>query len=160
MTFITPSIIKLQVQGGNTTEFDSTANIGTGGVLTLSDHSRSPLSVKYDMIEKSQRMADGTLRKYIISKKKVYTCEWTMLPTIRSQVADGKADARDLKDFYELNCYKPIDMTMYFSRNFAERNDVGYTQSVGVFWSSFTFNVVKRYKNFDYWDITAEFTEI
>lgn len=160
MTFLTPSIIRLQVQGGNAVEFDSTANPSTSGRITLSDHSRSPLSVNYEMIEKSQRMADGSMRKYVVAKKKIYSCDWTMLPTIRGQVADGNADARDLRDYYEAYCYKPLDMTLYFARNFSERSDLGYTQSVGVFWTSFNFEVIKRYKNFDYWNVSAEFTEI
>lgn len=160
MTFLTPSIIKLQVQGASTTEFNSILSPSTGGKLTLSDHSRSPMSLNYEMIEKSQRMADGTMRKYVVAKKRIVRCDWTMLPTIRSQVVDGNADARDMKDFYQEYCYKPIDMTMYFARNFEERQDLNYTESIGVFWTSFNFNVVKRYKNFDYWNVTSEFTEI
>ena len=157
---ITPSIIKLQVQGGSTTEFDSGLTPSTGGKLTLSDHSRSPLGLSYEMIERSQRMIDGTMRKYVVAKKRIIRCDWIMLPTIRSQVVDGHADARDMKGFYEEYCYKPIDMTLYYSRNFEERQDLNYTESIGVFWDSFNFNVVKRFKNFDYWNVTAQFTEI
>ena len=160
MTFLSPSIITLQVQGGSTTEFDSALAPSTSGKLTLSDHSRSPLSVNYEMVEKSQRMADGTMRKYIVAKKRNFSCDWQLLPTIRGEVADGKADARDMREYYDLYCYKPLDMTLYFSRNDEERNGLPYSQSISVFWTSFNFEVVKRYKNFDYWNVSAEFTEI
>lgn len=157
MTFITPSIIKLQVQGGNTTEFN---NNNGNGALTLSDHSRSPLSINYDIINKSERMADGTMRQYIISKKHLFSCQWSMLPTLRSEVADGNADARDMKDFYDLYMYKPMDLTLYATRNHTERSGTNYTKSYSILWTNASFEVVKRYKNFDYWNVSAEFTEI
>jgi hypothetical protein len=157
MTFSTPSVIKLSVVGGNATEFD---NLNSGGALTLSDHSRSPLSVSYDVLSKSDRMADGTLKRYVVARKKIIQCQWSMLPTIRSQVADGNADARDMKEFYESNLYRPMSMTLYYNRNTAERSGAAYAETLSVYWNNFTFDVVKRYKNFDYWNVTAEFLEI
>lgn len=170
MTLMTPSIIRLKIPGA-TTEFNSTSAIGTGGILTLSDHSRSQLSVSYEIIEKSTRMANGTLRKYVVSKKRSFSCSWTLLPTIRTQVSDGNADARDMKDFYELYCFSPLEMSMFFSTNATERSlptssynktsDANhYIQTANVFWTSMSFDVVKRFRNFDYWNVSADFTEI
>ena len=169
MTFLTPSIIKLRYASG--AEYDNTFTISTGTTLTLSDHSRSPLSVSYEIIEKSSRMADGTMRKYVIGKKNRYSCQWTLLPTIRSQVADGNADARDMKEFYDRFCYSPLSLDLYYMTNATERgrvvvpvdknNDTNhYKETKNVFWTGFTFEVVKRFRNFDYWDVTTEFTEI
>jgi hypothetical protein len=157
MTFLTPSAIKLRVVGGSTTEFN---NLNGGGSLTLSDHSRSPLSVSYDVLTKSDRMADGTMKKYVIAKKKIIQCQWTMLPTIRTQVADGNADARDMKEFYEANLYRKMSMTLYYHRNHTERSGLTYSEPIEVFWENFSFEVVKRYRDFDYWDVTAEFVEV
>lgn len=157
MTLITPSIIKLQVQGGDSTEFN---NENSGGTITLSDHSRSPLSINYDIISRSERMADGTLRQYVVSKKQNFSCSWSMLPTLRSQVADGNADARDMQDFYNLYLYKPLTMTLYVARNHTERAGAAYSKTFNVFWTAASFEVIKRYKNFDYWNVTADFTEI
>lgn len=154
---ITPSIIKLSVVGGNATEFN---NSNGGGALTLSDHSRSPLSVTYDVLSKSERMADGTLKRYVISRKKIIQCQWAMLPTIRGQVVDNNADARDMKEFYESNMFKSMTMSLYYNRNDAERASAAYLETLSVYWNNFTFDVVKRYKNFDYWNVTAEFVEI
>jgi hypothetical protein len=157
MTFLTPSIIKLRVNGGSSTEFN---NLNGGGSLTLSDHSRSPLSITYDVLSKSDRMADGTLKRYVVARKKIIQCQWSMLPTIRAHVADGNADARDMKEFYESNLYRQMDMTMNFHRNHTERAGTNYSESVAVYWNSFSFEVVKRYKDFDYWNVTAEFLEV
>ena len=169
MTFLTPSIIKLTAAAG--TQFDNTSTASTGTILTLSDHSRSPLAVDYEVIEKSSRMANGTMRRYVIAKKEKYTCQWTLLPTIRSQVADGNADARDMKEFYDKFCYAKLDMDLYYMTNATERgksviptdrtNDTNhYKETKSVYWTSFSFDIVKRFRNFDYWNVTAEFTEV
>ena len=157
MSLTTPSAIKLIVAGGSGTEFN---NSNGGGTLTLSDHSRSPLSINYDVLSKSERMADGTLKRYVVARKKIIQCDWSMLPTIRSHVADGNADARDLKEFYESNLFKTMSMTLSYNRNHTERSGAAYQETLSAYWTAFSFDVVKRYKNFDYWNITAEFTEI
>lgn len=171
MTFLTPSIIRLKINGA-TTEFDSTSTVSTGGILTLSDHSRSQLSVNYEVIEKSNRMADGTMRRYIVSKKRKFSCQWSMLPTIRGQVADGNADARDMKEFYDKYCYSELQMSLFYMQNATERGKPtsNYNRTldanhyietpINVFWSGFNFDVAKRLRNFDYWNVSAEFTEI
>lgn len=169
MTFLTPSIIKLTYAAGS--EFNSESVLGTGTVLTLSDHSRSPLSINYDVIDKTSRMADGTMRRYVVNKKIKYSCQWSLLPTIRSQVADGNADARDMKEFYDKYCYAPLQLDLYYMTNATERGKIvvppqgtndtnSYKETKNVFWTGFGFDVVKRLRNFDYWNVTSEFTEI
>jgi len=169
MTLLTPSIIRLKYASGS--EFNSGASVGTGTILTLSDHSRSPLSVNYEIIDKTSRMADGTMRRYVIGKKMKYSCQWSLLPTIRSHVSDGNADARDMKEFYDKYCYSPLEMSMFYMQNATERSkptqnydrtlDANhYIETKNVFWTGFSFEVVKRFRNFDYWNVTSEFTEI
>lgn len=157
MTFMTSSIIQLQVIGESTDEYTQLDT--SGGLLTLSDHSRSPLSVDYDIIEKQSRMADGTLRKHVIAKKKVFSCSWSLIPTIQSFMVDSHADAKTMKDFYEKYCYAPMTLSLKHHRN-SESVENNYTETYSVFWSSFNYEIIKRYKDFDYWDVTAEFTEV
>lgn len=155
MIFLTPSIIQLQVVGKSTTEFTSAAP--SGGKLTLSDHSRSALSVSYEIIENSQRMANGTMRKSIISKKKSFSCSWEMLPTVGTHVVDNNAHALSMRDFYEKYCFFPMTLTLRHKKN-AEANPIYETYQ--VYWSGFNYDVIKRYNNFDYWNISADFVEI
>lgn len=157
MTFLTPSIIKLQVNSKGATEFVLTTG-ESNGQLTLSDHSRSPLSVTYDTVENSQRMADGTTRKYVIANKKVLSCSWEMLPTVKTQVVDGNSSALEMKRFFEINYPYDMTMSLYYKRN--NSSDSSYVETINVFWNTMTFDVMKRYRNFDYWNITADFTEI
>lgn len=166
MTYLTPSIIKLQVSSKAAAEFVP----GTGetnGQLTLSDHSRSPLAVSYDTIENTQRMADGTSRKYVIATKKTLSCAWEMLPSRKSitensvtteLTVDSNADALSMKRFYEINFPYPMTLSLYYKRN--SSTDLSYVETINVFWTTFSFDVVKRYRDFDYWNVTAEFTEI
>ena len=165
MSLLTPSIIKLQVDGKPASEFTTAAQ--TNGQLTLSDHSRSPLSVSYEVIENFQRMANGTARKYVVAKKRTYTCSWTLLPSRKSitegsvstdLTVDGNADANTMKAFYEKYCNDSITMSLYHKRN--SSTDSSYVESVKVFWSSFSYDVVKRYRDFDYWNVTVDFVEI
>jgi hypothetical protein len=157
MSLLTPSIIKLQVASKAAAEFVPITG-ENNGQLTLSDHSRSPLSVNYEMIENSQRMANGTLRKYIISKKRSLSCSWELLPTINDLVVDGNASALSMKRFFEVNNVYPMNMTLYYKRNSSA--DFSYSETIEVFWDSFNFDVIKRYKDFDYWNITTDFMEI
>lgn len=53
-----------------------------GQVLNLTDHGREPVSIDYQLIENSQRMADGRMRKYVIASKKTITFTWSMIPSL------------------------------------------------------------------------------
>jgi len=48
----------------------------------VSDHGRDPLQVSIERIENVQRMADGTLRRYVVAKKHTFQCSWTGLPSL------------------------------------------------------------------------------
>lgn len=159
MTYLTPSIIKLQVPSKAASEFV----IGTGennGQLTLSDHSRSPLGVSYETIENMQRMADGTARKYVIATKRKFSCSWQLLPSRKTldMVVDDNADSLTMKRFYEINFPYQMTMSLYHKRNSSD--DLSYVETINIFWTDFSYDVVKRYKDFDYWNVTAEFMEI
>ena len=155
MTLIIPSIIKLQANGKTASEFSTSTP--TNGQLTLSDHSRSPLGVSYEIIQNTQRMADGTMRKSVIAKKRSFECSWEMLPTTSTMIVDANADAAKMKAYYELYCFSPLTLTLRYKRNNAE---TPVDETYQVYWTQFNFDVIKRYKNFDYWNISSEFTEI
>lgn len=157
MIFLTPSIISLQVVGGNTSVFDAQTATANGKLL-LSDHKRSPLSIQYDRIEKMSRMADGTARKQVISKKRNFSCSWEMLPTIKELVVDDNSDALDIKKFYEIYAADPLTLTIFHKKN--SDTTTAYQDTYNVFFQSFDYNVVKRYRDFDYWNVNVEFTEI
>lgn len=80
-----------------------------GGVFRkVTDHNRSPLSETPDRIENKQRMVNGTLRRYSVAKKRVWSVDWTMLPSTNSKgaqsltTADGGWAGEDIENFYNI----------------------------------------------------------
>lgn len=156
MKFLSPSIIQLQVINKNSSEFSTDAQNLNNGRLTLTDHSRSPLAVDYELIETSSRMANGTMRKYVIDKKRSFSCAWPMLPTINSMIVDGLSNANTMKKFYELNSNNLMTLSLFHARNGGSSMT---PETYNVFWQSFDYEIVKRYRNFDYWDVSVDFLE-
>lgn len=116
----------------------------------LSEHNRSPLSINTERIESSQRMANGTLRKYFIADKLNLSVSWEMLPSFRNETVDGAWGAEDIKNFYESSAGRgpfriKINPTV-FSTSLVEENDGAladdYTYTMAF--TSCDFTVIKR----------------
>jgi hypothetical protein len=69
--------------------------------LKLSEHNRQPISIETNRIEKTQRMSNGTLRKFFIVDKKSINISWNMLPSFSTFTLDGGYGALDVRSFYE-----------------------------------------------------------
>jgi hypothetical protein len=151
----------------------------------LTDHNRQPFDISYEVIEKSTRMADGTMRKYVINKKKKISAGWNDVPsgtlvpynsvgaTKATQgltlTVDGYAGAAWMKNFYEINLFKPVYLRIVHSQDTASANAASAfypsTSSAGVeymwaFISGFTYDVSKRYGYTDLVNVKMDFTEI
>lgn len=155
--------------------------------IILSDHNRGAIDFDIDRIERRERMINGRMRSYHIADKLKIKTSWTMLPsrsflngpdfdssgnpseTIvnnREQyTVDGGAGGVELLDWYESN---PGSFWVYLSydknTNF-ESDQYGrlaqYNEIVEVFFSDFTYSVVKRGgSNHDFWDISFSLEEV
>lgn len=51
----------------------------------LTDHNRQEITITPTLIEKEQRMANGTLRKFVVSKKDTISTSWDFIPTLGKQ---------------------------------------------------------------------------
>jgi hypothetical protein len=69
--------------------------------LKLSEHNRQPVSISKNRIEKTQRMSNGTMRKFFIADKENINITWEMLPSFSTFTVDGGYGAMDIKSFYE-----------------------------------------------------------
>lgn len=67
----------------------------------VTEHNRGEFAERTLRIEQSQRMSNGTLRKYVVADKKQWDVSWSMLPSYRNETVDGGWSAEDLKTFYE-----------------------------------------------------------
>jgi len=139
----------------------------------LSDHNRSPLSEDPERIENKKRMADGTLRRYSVVKKRTFSCSWDMLPSSNSisgglQTVDGGMAGEDLERIYNtinspmrmvmrrgsaigLTTPNPTDAQLPFS------DDNFYICNVMI--SDFSKEVVKRGK-VDLWNVSLTLEEV
>jgi len=152
--------------------------VSTDGVTwyKLSDHNRQPIGITYTLIESTDRMANGTLRKYIVARKFVITADWKDFPSLDSQVVDYSTSGKGaawIKAFYEGNYANPVYVKMIYAQESVVQNDVPdkltstYKDSRNTdgqillgYMSTFTYNVSKRRSGYDYVDLKIEFTEV
>jgi hypothetical protein len=157
-----PSLVKLNIGG---TISGSTVTGGTN--YFLSDHNRSPVQQSYEVIENSKRMANGTMRKYVVASKKSWSLSWDMLPGISNQTVDGYLGAMALQDFYANNFKSSIILSLYAGDTTSPTKAKGITSQIPtagtptkVFISSFSCTINKRLGDIDYWNVSMDFVEV
>ena len=157
---------------------------------SLTDDNRQPIKITYDVVEKTSRMADGTLRRYVVARKHKITASWSNVWSHSSMSSDGGKAGAWIKSFYEANVFIPMNVRLTVasvntqnisttsglvpSENVAVANQYSdgdtYVPSLvanqssnmvyNVFITSFDYEVVARNKDFDLVNINIEFTEI
>ena len=146
----------------------------------LSDHNREPINLSYEVIENSQRMANGKMRKYVIDSKMKVSTSWQFFPTKDSYLVDAgtytKAGAW-IKAFYDANVFIPIKIKLiHASTTTPSQGSIpssttyvdAYSSTgeiIDAYITSFSYNISKRTSPIgqtgnDFVDIDIEFTEI
>ena len=150
----------------------------------LTDHNRQPIAYSPQRIEQAQRMANGTMRKFVVANKAIYDISWQAVPsasqTISSQsgisipsyqpTVDGKMGAGFMKAFYDSYNLRPVWLKLTFATDNATGTShlpsqlaapsTGNHQILQVFMTNFTYTINKRFTLIDYVDVTMEFTEV
>jgi len=150
----------------------------------LSDHNRQPIQYAPQRIEQVQRMANGTMRKFVVANKAIYDTSWQALPsatqTITSQsgvsltsykpTVDGKMGAGFMKAFYDKYVFQPILLKLTFAIDNATGTGHVPSQSASpltsnhqiltVFMTDFKYTINKRLTLIDYIDVSMQFTEV
>lgn len=148
----------------------------------LTDHNRQDIQIDVELIESSSRMANGSMRKYVIAKKHRVSTSWTFLPTKTAETADGNFGAAWMESFYNANAGVPIYLKIVESKLNADpaaggipdesgtnfktaQTEATVTNATGfrtynAFITSFSKTLSKRTSVSDYVDIDIEFTEI
>jgi len=139
----------------------------------VSDHNRSPLSEDYERIESKTRLADGTLRRYTVAKKRTWTCSWENLPSHYHasgiKTADNGIYGSSMETLYNgwdapfrlilrrgnarnLETPNPADSALpYQDANFYIAN---------VMFTDFSKEVVKRGPKVDLWNLSVTLEEV
>ncbi|XAO35235.1 minor tail protein [Streptomyces phage Francob] len=116
----------------------------------ITDHNRQPFGVDVDRIEKKQRMANGTLRKYIVADKRTFSTSWNMLPKLSSQTVDGFWGADDIETFYN---------TVSGSFTLELTDADGEVNEYTVMFSDFSKTIAKR-GSVDFWEVSVSMEEV
>ena len=137
----------------------------------LTDHNRSEIEIKPSLIEKAQRMADGSMRKYVITTKNTISTSWEMLPSKQTLAVDGNYASAWLQAFYNANSGLPVYVKVITSKD-DNATFAGYplestfgtslTKSTTyiTFITDFSLTTKYRTKNADFVSMSIEFTEI
>jgi hypothetical protein len=150
----------------------------------LTDHNRQPIQYAPQRIEQVQRMANGTMRKFVVANKAIYDTSWQAVPsasqTITSQsgvslptyqpTVDGKMGAGFMKAFYDAYVLRPVWLKLTFATDNATGTahvpsqlanpTTGNHQILQVYMTNFQYTVAKRLTLLDYVDVTMQFTEV
>jgi len=169
---------KVTSVSGTTINFSPASTGQIAGTITFSttwykitDHNRQAIEVNPQLIEKESRMANGTMRKFVVAKKDTISTSWEFLPAKSDDIVDGNYSGSWLTAFYNANVGLPIYLKLVASKH----NDPStgavpvnnsyataqYTSKIyNVFITSFSRTISKRTKVTDYIDMSIEFTEV
>jgi hypothetical protein len=115
----------------------------------ITEHNRKPLDISPDRIERKQRMANGTMRKYTVATKRTFSTSWDMLPKGVSFAVDGKWAGGAIENFY-MTTNGPFELKLY--------NIDGTTETYTVMFSDFSKEITKRGAQ-DFWSINVTMEE-
>lgn len=120
------------------------------GTMRVTDHNRGELSVDVDRIETAKRMANGTLRKYVIADKRTWNTSWDDLPDSAEFTVDGYAGGREIEEFFDNN---PGAFTLTVTPGNGE------PETYTVVMTEFSKDIKRRGK-YDFWDVSVELEEV
>lgn len=133
--------------------------VNTLGWRPVTEHNRSELGVDSMRIEQTQRMSNGTLRKFHIADKKRFSVSWSMLPTYRSLTVDGYWGAEDLRTFYASDEGKgTFRIRINFAKDGTNQSSSGYEEYT-VSFTDCSFAVVKRGVQ-AHWNVSMTMEEV
>lgn len=138
--------------------------------VKITDHGRSPLSISIERIENKQRMADGTLRRYAVGKKRTFSTSWDNLPDKNvSFLANGDHAGQWMEEFHNrmdgsfkmrlrAGSDETTTLATALTRTGGDPLLADNSREFTVMITDFSKEVTKRGKGFDLWtlDITLE----
>lgn len=125
----------------------------------ITDHGRGPLDISYERIEQKTRMYDGTLRRYVVAKKRSWTVSWENLPSKEVTLLAGGKPGDWIDEFHKTH---DGDFLVRFRNGNAidTTPGAGNSEVVRVMIGDFSKEVVKRTKTFDLWSLDLTLEEV
>jgi hypothetical protein len=116
----------------------------------VTDHNRGELAIDYERIETKQRMANGTMRKYVVADKRTFNVSWEDVPNDSNYTVDGHWGGDDIKGFYDSNA-GAFTLTVTY--------DNGDEDNIEVMFSDFSYVVNKR-GLYNFWNVDVTLEEV
>lgn len=116
----------------------------------ISDHNRDALTVDINRIEEPTRMANGTMRKYIIADKRTFATGWVNLPQSSSFTVDGFWGKNEIENWWNTKTGQ-FELKLFYGD--------GTTQTYFVMMAKYSAELSKR-GAFDFWRVTVELEEV
>lgn len=125
----------------------------------IADHGRSPLSEAFERIENKQRMADGTLRRYVVAKKRTWSVSWENLPDkAHPFLTNGQPG------WWMENFHNTVDGDFLMRIRAGSEIDANLTGLNGnvyrVMITDFSKEITKRGRAFDLWNLDMTLEEV
>lgn len=136
---------------------------GLHGNGFLTDHARSSLEVSYEDIGESNRTIGGTLRGYILARKRSLSMSWEMVPADMSCTVDGYWGGNEIKEFYD-STLGTFTVSLYHRNNAFNVNDP--LESFEVRFKELSYEVVGRNVQMvnggttDLWNVSITLEEV
>lgn len=130
----------------------TTDSILTLDGLTLTEHNRSPLSVDFEHLNRSQRTVEGYMRRQHIAMKRTWAVSWEDLPNTSAYTVDQKYGAQQMVGF--LLARMDEALTLEVSKDAGVTHDT-YT----VLIEALDYEITRRYE-FEYWNISLNLIEV
>jgi hypothetical protein len=122
----------------------------TWGNHKISDHNRGALTIGVNRIEESTRMANGTMRKFIIADKRTFSTDWSDLPQSATHTVDGYWGKQEIENWYNTNP-GAFDLKLYYGD--------GTSSTYSVMMTKFGADISKR-GTFDFWKVSITLEEV
>lgn len=107
----------------------------------LTEHNRGELSVSYDEIGNTERTASGALRGYVVTRKRSWSLNWSMVPADSAGTVDGYWSAHELNNFYN-NTFGTFIVKFYRRANTLSISNP--IETVECRFNDFSYDVIKR----------------
>jgi hypothetical protein len=132
----------------------------------LTDHLRSDLQWSFDEIGTTNRTVAGTLRGYVVARKRTLTISWDNVPADAAVTVDGYWGGYDMQSFY-LNHTGTFTVRV-FNRDKGRKYYADSNPEVSLLmrFASFEASVVKRNVSLspttitDLWNVSLSLVEI
>lgn len=128
--------------------------IGAGIAINgnkLSDHNRAPISITPERIENRKRMANGTMRNFVVATKRKIKTSWENIPFDDARTVDGFWGAESMTNFYN-DTFGEFTIRITYGDNTFE--------DILVMFADFSSVLRKRSKYTDLYNIDISFEEV